>query len=308
MSGPSVRSLLVLYLAVLAVAGGLELWRARTTVMTFVGIPTPLPESVRAAATATALEAAAQATATRADEARRDDARRLAEAARQATAAAQEAHRIEEERRLADARQREEESRRRQQEEAEVAQRRRQTFLREDFSRVPIGQVPHGWLGAENVICKEAGTREQKVLTTFQPGPVQLRIPDVKFPENFRLRWIISGDSECLHSPSAYVVLGGLEAGIKETSCGQEYWAFIGQSEVKVGGRIVTSAPMELVLEKRGPVFRLILDGREVVISRNPDRNPIDGMNLILWKYTDQAHVSLHLLEGMDLGPVEVAG
>lgn len=304
MSRP-LRLITVAYALSLVVAFAMEAWHRRGTLLEFAGMPTPVPEEIRAAATATARAAAAVATARQEEEMRAAESRRdvTAKALRQENEtqrrkAGEEARRAEEKQRLALAAQR-------RQEEQEATERRRRTFFRQDFSNVPLGEVPHGWIGAENLVCKVVGARKQRVLTTFQPGPLKLRIPDVKFPDNFRLQWIISGDSECLHAPHAYVVLAGLQAGIKQSFC-NEYWAYLGNSQVKLGQSIVTSSPMELALEKQGAIFRLLIDGREVLVARDPAHEHIDGgFNLVLGAEQDtgyQTHVSLHLLEGIDLG------
>lgn len=177
-------------------------------------------------------------------------------------------------------------------------------FFREDFTRVGLGDAPVGWGGTDNVVVKESGSkREHRVLTTFQPGPVIFRIPGVRFPENFRLRWIVSGDSECLHAPNSYIKIGNLKAGIFEHHC-NDYTAFVHKSTKEINSYYITNIPKEFTIEKRGQVIRLLIDGTEELIARYPDFKVDDGFMIFLSDESEkyQIHVNLHRVEGIDLG------
>jgi len=61
-------------------------------------------------------------------------------------------------------------------------------FFKEDFSDVPEGMIPEGWIGGEKLLVKADGRR--KYLTDFEKQHVhKVTIADVKFPENFELRY-----------------------------------------------------------------------------------------------------------------------
>jgi|GEM_PF-6136295 len=177
-------------------------------------------------------------------------------------------------------------------------------FYREDFLQLNIGEVPLSWGGTDNVILKELGSNSKnKILTTFQPGPVILRIPDIKFPDNFSFCWKVSGKSECSHCPNSYIKIGNLQAGIYHHHC-TDFSAFINKSQKEIKSNFITNVPKEFKVEKKGSVFRLLIDGTEELIIRYPDFKVSDSIMLFLSNESEnrQIYVNLHSVEGVDLG------
>lgn len=143
-------------------------------------------------------------------------------------------------------------------------------FFKEDFSQYKEGDVPYGWLGTEHVIVKHEF--KKNVLRSFEAGPMIFQIPDIEFPDNFRIKWIVkdnaTGEYSGLHEPdNLFIEIGNLKAGARRVR-GRGY-AFINDTDEKIS--IQKDVPIVIELDKSDDVFKLTIDGSELVVVRYPN-------------------------------------
>lgn len=178
-------------------------------------------------------------------------------------------------------------------------------FFREDFSNIELGNDPPGWGGTDSMMVAEHGDkRKTKVLKPFKPGPAVLRVPGVKFPENFRFRWVVSqGGGDRYPYQQAFVQIGNISAGLYYSHSGHGAY-LLSINESVIGGSRLSATTREYVLEKKGSVFRLLVDGSQVLLARYPAFKVDSGFILSLTFKDERAtcNVILHLIEGIDLG------
>lgn len=148
-------------------------------------------------------------------------------------------------------------------------------FFYEDFKSVPVGNIPEGWLGAEHLAVKE-GSRGSHILTCFEGGPANLTIPTEEFPSDYRLEFVITQS----YWKNVGIKLGTLNAGVNmRVGTDYEFSAYINKSENKIG-KLPKDSPVIIALEKRGDVFRLIIDGGEVVVARYSTTEKISNIGI----------------------------
>jgi len=176
-------------------------------------------------------------------------------------------------------------------------------FFREDFSGYSDGEAPPDWKGTEHCVVKTKG--RAKVFTTFEPGPNIFIIPNIDYPEDFKIKWIMRSDIQCLHVPNSYILVGNISAGVRVHHC-DDFTAFIGNSTKEV--KLNRNVPITFELEKEGNIFRLLINGVEEVIIRESSFKPSNMMLMNLGAYNNndwsrryQFHFDLLLIEGIRL-------
>lgn len=175
-------------------------------------------------------------------------------------------------------------------------------FFEEDFKNVQEGGAPPDWIGTDHFAVKslEHGKRR---FAAFDPGPSHFTIPNVAFPESFRLEWTMSHDCECT-SPQAVLRIGDLTAGLEYDYCannGIHYKAFINKSKADVVPPC--NSPFRVTLEKRGNILQLLLDGQQVVLARFSNFKGADSIVLNFGDFVNtQSGIALYSITGTDLG------
>jgi len=141
----------------------------------------------------------------------------------------------------------------------------------EDFSGVPEGGAPQGWLGAEHFAVKGGA------FTCFEEGPTRFTIPTGALPADVRIELVVTMSQ--WGCGGLTVESGGLRFGIDRGSWNE---AFINSALKRFEPALPVGTQATLALEKRGDVFRLFVDGRELAMGRYPDAAPADGLILTL--------------------------
>ncbi len=133
----------------------------------------------------------------------------------------------------------------------------------EDFKNVPDGMLPDGWLGGEKLMVKSDG--RQKFVTDFeQQSNHKVLIDNITFPENFEFT-IVFQFSHQAYSTHVFAYLGSLKLTIDVYG-----WYRINNTVIdkKVDWR---NKLVKAVLTKEGPIFRLYINGEEVLLMRDTD-------------------------------------
>jgi hypothetical protein len=146
---------------------------------------------------------------------------------------------------------------------------KKDTIFYEDFSSIEEGGVPSGWLRIEHVLVRSSGN--EKLLTPFEPGDNEIVIPNITFPPNFRIEWYCRYQGNPFHF---YITVGNVTAGMNSWS-----------KEIKINDSIESITGIEnrmilMSLEKNDTVFRLFVDGSEIVLTRVTDFE--DATSIIL--------------------------
>ena len=148
-------------------------------------------------------------------------------------------------------------------------------LFQEDFSNVEDGQVPPSWITDDGVGVRRDG--RDRALTSLLGGPHKVVIAPLRFSDDFELEILVRYDE------GVTVVAGGLTFKIK-----QKTYAFsppdttaslTNASDADLHGGLAGTKVL-VTLRKKGPVFRLLLDGREVAISRVSDFHPPESIVL----------------------------
>lgn len=139
-------------------------------------------------------------------------------------------------------------------------------FYFEDFSLVKEGDLPSTWSGGQNSMVKE--DRGRKLLVLFQHKQDSFVIPDVLLPENWNFDIVVKLDWEVGFTiGAARVLVNGYTGETQLNSTGR-----YGET---LNGKTVT-----ISLRKEGAVYKVSINGREVVMGRFP--GPVTGNSLSL--------------------------
>lgn len=140
-------------------------------------------------------------------------------------------------------------------------------FVCEDFSSVPVGQAPPSWLGTEHYIVQE-DARGQRTFNCFERGSARFSIPTAHVPPNFRLEIVVTRPrwNSWGNETGIRLSLGMLRAGLVGTGS-----AFINTATGLTSDPLPVNTPVTMAVEKRADVYRLFVDGREVVLARYAD-------------------------------------
>lgn len=134
----------------------------------------------------------------------------------------------------------------------------------EDFSSIEEGLVPPDWLGTEHVMVRSS--REKKYLTNFEKGYYRIVIPNIIFPDNFKIEWYATyRPGEGTINASFDLTLGNLTA--RMTDVGN--YALINNTSVQINR--LSGKTLIVALEKKDDLFRLFIDGAQIVFVRFPN-------------------------------------
>jgi TolB-like protein len=151
----------------------------------------------------------------------------------------------------------------------------------EDFSTVPEGQLPAGWIGPDQLGVASSG--RERYLTSLKrsagDGPYgiyKILVPNVPFPTDFELELLYEARRGIkFHVGKVSVNLGcctSYEGDDAELTNATSLGNGVNSSGVFQKARLVA------VLQKRGPVLRLLVDGAQVLMSRMSDLDPADTL------------------------------
>jgi TolB-like protein len=141
----------------------------------------------------------------------------------------------------------------------------------EDFSRVAEGMIPKDWSGGETLIVKNSSKRfGKKVLQNFRKGKHHFTIPNLSIPDNFKFEMEMTNYDSCCDA--IIISIGSLGFGLHTNGA-----SWLGDSKFYINPRKRTDSgyiPWDrgevftITLEKLGPVFRLMMNGRQLVMIR----------------------------------------
>lgn len=133
----------------------------------------------------------------------------------------------------------------------------------EDFQNIQDGMLPDGWIGGEKLMVKSEANR--KFVTNFENDQThRVTIDNLVFPDDYELEYIFRFSNEAF-STHLYCILPNIRTTIDVFG-----WYQLNESRVekKIDFRNKT---VKAVLRKSGPIYRLIINGEEVLLARNPD-------------------------------------
>lgn len=133
----------------------------------------------------------------------------------------------------------------------------------EDFQNVREGMLPANWLGGESLIVKSDGRR--KFVTDFErQDEHKVLIDNVAFPENFEFTTVFQFGNQA-DGTHFFAYLGSLTMTIDVLG-----WYRLNNAKVEkqVDWR---NKIVKAVLTKDGPIFKLFINGEEVLLLRDTD-------------------------------------
>lgn len=142
-------------------------------------------------------------------------------------------------------------------------------FYHEDFETCEVGTIPHNWVGFESMAVVYDG--KKRVLKPFEWQSMHKgSITDVAFPNNCKVKWTIRTGGFLANQGYMRLVVGGAAIMIRvPSSChshADRHAVVLNNSSTPVDG--LADKIVSLVLEKRGSVFTLFCDDREVLVAR----------------------------------------
>ena len=129
----------------------------------------------------------------------------------------------------------------------------------QDFKHVPIGGAPEDWLGTEHYTVRD-DLRGRHFFTCRDTGPARFTVPVHDVPDDYRV--------EVAFTWVRFATMVTLQFGPIRVGLGPEGDAILNQLQRKVSPAPTLDSPITLTLEKRRSVFRLLVDGREVIFAR----------------------------------------
>ncbi|MDZ7292453.1 MAG: CsgG/HfaB family protein [candidate division KSB1 bacterium] len=131
----------------------------------------------------------------------------------------------------------------------------------EDFQNVQEGMLPEGWLGGEKLMVKSDG--RQKFVTDFERQEShKVLIDNVAFPENFEFTTVFQFGNQA-YGTHLIAYLGSLTMTIDVYG-----WYKLNNTLVEkhIDWR---NKVVKAVLTKEGPIFKLLINGEEVLLMRD---------------------------------------
>jgi TolB-like protein len=143
----------------------------------------------------------------------------------------------------------------------------------QDFKHVPIGGAPDDWLGTEHYTVRD-DLRGRRFFTCREPGPARFTIPVRDVPDDYRV--------EVAFTWLRAATMITLQFGPVRVGLGPDGDALLNQLQKKISPAPTIDSPITLGIEKRRSVFRLLVDGREVMFARLLNIAPADSLILDL--------------------------
>lgn len=154
-------------------------------------------------------------------------------------------------------------------------------FYYEEFSDIEEGLLPEGWIGGSTVGVKKG------ILTNFSKGNHSFTIPDIEFPENFTVLFVLKtilpyrirkwdkwkfniGNIVLLLNTDGNLYFGGSEIKYHYDTKNYHMPRYF-QSENSNERFYYDSYITKLEIKKKGPVFTLIINNIELKTIRFPN-------------------------------------
>lgn len=133
----------------------------------------------------------------------------------------------------------------------------------EDFSKTDEGTVPGSWLGGETLAVSKVSPKGGKfMLAPFKQGKHAFTIPDIAFPDDFKLEIEMMNNKGCCGLMK--FGLGGLNFGLNTN--GDSYFD---EAKFRLGrGDLPTGEVVVLKVEKKGQLTKLYINGNELAMAR----------------------------------------
>ncbi len=131
----------------------------------------------------------------------------------------------------------------------------RATF-HEDFKNVEEGLIPDGWITDDGVGVSES--ERSRCLTSFQAGTHRVTIPNVDFPADFDVEVLVASDNGFV------LTIGSARTGLNM----RDNTYFLTNASSVHGSRGHRDKRVLVTLRKSGPVFKLLVNGNQKLISR----------------------------------------
>ena len=135
----------------------------------------------------------------------------------------------------------------------------------EDFSSYGSGEAPPDWMGTEH-FGVVTGPRANH-FAAFEIGASTFTIPGFRLRGDFAVSILVSrghAEGSCA-DPDVWVQLGEVRGGLDSYRCGR-FDAFVGESRKRVD--VPSGSPFSVRLERRGDIYKVSLNGHEVVVAR----------------------------------------
>lgn len=133
----------------------------------------------------------------------------------------------------------------------------------EDFSKTEEGTIPGTWLGGETLsVSKNSQKSGKLVLAPFKQGKHSFVIPDIEFPDDFKLEIEMENNKGCCGMMK--FAIGGLNLGLNTNgdSHFDETSFRLPRGVLPVGEVVV------LKVEKKGQLTKLYINGNELAMAR----------------------------------------
>ena len=150
------------------------------------------------------------------------------------------------------------------------------TFFYEDFLNVENGLMPEGWKGGDIFAVSESQKfKGKKVFATIGDGKQSFTIPNIDFPEDFKLEFQIIITKECCGI--MVLEIGQLEIVINtngKSKLGNKVFRVLTNEHIanKTGKPILPTREIFLLtLTKQRSFFNLLINGRKVASTRIHD-------------------------------------
>lgn len=141
-----------------------------------------------------------------------------------------------------------------------------EVFFLEDFSKVRDGYLPDGWTGGPDLAVMPNG--QKRILRPFafrDEHKVQMAAVNV-WPEDFRLEWVLrTSKRQRSYDPSYTMEIGSITVHLFVDSGDRSRLQL---QETMVGVSSIKDTLVRLTVEKRGPVVKAYIDGKEVALVR----------------------------------------
>lgn len=132
----------------------------------------------------------------------------------------------------------------------------------EDFQNVQEGMLPEGWIDGEKLMVKSDG--QQKFVTNFERANIhRFTIDNVQFPENFELEYMFrfGGDAYGTHQICS---IGDVKITI-------DVYGWYQMNDTKFEKKQdYRNRTVKVLLRKSGPLFKLFINGEEMIMGRYP--------------------------------------
>lgn len=157
-------------------------------------------------------------------------------------------------------------------------------FYSEDFSQTKEGHMPAGWSGGQNSMVK--ADRGRKMLVLFQGYEDSFVVNGLSFPENWQMDFVVR--------------IGEIGVKIANAATKVNYnEVILNQTRVYLDGSL-HGKNATVSLRKEGPVYKVLIDGKEAAMGRFPGSSPATSMTIGIHG-SGNAPVTIYSIKGTEL-------